>query len=296
MTANEILTLGRGLLDDEKVPYLWSTDFLVACLNRSINDVAKKVKCLRDSSTASICQFYALAGVHTYDISNKIVEILSIQLSEATKPLERVTQRVLDRNRYAWRKSTGTPTYYLPEEEHLQVRLYPYYPDDYVVEGSSNISFVAATKKITKAAGLSIFEQGDMINISGTTSNNGNVTVDTVSDTEIVVLETLVNENNTSAVLRRVEETVEMSVARLPLTAIASADLTVEPPFAEVYHDGLVEGVLKYAYLKQDTETYDPQKSARHGLAFDAFIKEMQGDYRKKMHIDWVAGPHRGAI
>ncbi len=72
------------------------------------------------------------------------------------------------------------------------------------ITGSSNISFASTGKKITKPSGgfLTIgFYAGNTITISGVTLNNGNKTIVTISDTEIVVSEVLVDESNTSAVI-----------------------------------------------------------------------------------------------
>jgi hypothetical protein len=297
MQAGELLVLGRGLLDDtQAAKYLWSTDELVACLNRSINDVCKKVKLLKDSSS-SFCSIYMLAGVSTYDTSELILSINSMILSAATVPLGRTSERWMHQNVVNWKNVTGTPISYIPEYEYLKFRVYPYYDSTYVVEGDSNITFTAATKKISRpTGGLSIFEEGDLFNVSDTTENDGDFTVDTVSDTEIVVLEALVNEVNTSAVLRRVEETATLSVIRLPLTPITSAGLTVEPPIPEDDHMSLLDGILGYAYLKQDTETYDPQKAARHLLMFQGSINDMKKKYKDKTGHAYSAGPHPGTI
>jgi len=297
MQANEILTLSRGLLDDtQAAKYLWSTDELVAFLNRSINDVCKKVKLLKDSSS-SFCSIYLVSGVYLYATDERILSVDSVILSEATLPLERKSERWMNQNVVNWKNATGTPIAYVPEYEYLKFRVYPYYAADYVIEGNSNISFDSGTKKISRATGgLTIFEQGDLFQVSGTTDNEGYFTVDTVSDTEIVVLEALVDELLTSAVLRRVEETATLSVIRLPLTNITSADLTVEPPIPEDDHVSLLDGILKYAYLKQDTETYDPQKAARHAVLFEASINDMKKKYRDKVGHSYAAGPHLGTI
>lgn len=76
------------------------------------------------------------------------------------------------------------------------------------VAGSSNISFVAATKKITKS-GASFdtqFKVGEIIRVKGTTSNGTNgtpkyFTITALSATDITVSETVVDESNTSAAL-----------------------------------------------------------------------------------------------
>jgi hypothetical protein len=296
MTSEEILSLSRGLLDDSKVPYLWSTDELVACLVRSINDVYKKVKHFKDSSS-SFCSIDMLAGLAIYDTDERILSIDNMILSNATVPMERKTEAWMNKNVVNWRKITGTPLVYIPEYEYGKFRVYPYYEATYVVEGNSNITFTALTKKISKATGgLSIFETGDEINVSGTTSNDNTFIIDTVSDTEIVILETLVDEADTSAVIRRIEETANLSVIRLPLANITEADLSEEPPIPEDDHLSLLDGILGYAYLKNDTETYDPQKSARHLLIFQGSINEMKKKYKDKTSHAYAAGPHPGTI
>ena len=98
------------------------------------------------------------------------------------------------------------------------------YPSVVKITGSSNISFDAATKKISKATGgflsagetseANTFEKDDTITISGTVSNNGTKTIVSVSDTEIVVSETLVNELNVSAVIEATR-----TCYRIPITA-----------------------------------------------------------------------------
>jgi hypothetical protein len=77
------------------------------------------------------------------------------------------------------------------------------------ITGSSNISFTASTKKITKATGgftAAGFIPTNTITVSGTTNNNGTKTIVTVSDTEIVVSETVVDESNQSATITADDE------------------------------------------------------------------------------------------
>ena len=72
--------------------------------------------------------------------------------------------------------------------------------------GSSNITFTAATKKITITDSVGSFVTtgivvGTEIVITSTTNNNKTVTVASVSGLEIVTNESLTDESNTSAVL-----------------------------------------------------------------------------------------------
>jgi hypothetical protein len=98
------------------------------------------------------------------------------------------------------------------------------YPSVVKVTGVSNITFALTGSKITKATGgflssgetseVNTFEKDDQITITGTVSNNGVKTIVSVSDTEIVVSEALVNESNVSAVIEATR-----TVYRIPVNA-----------------------------------------------------------------------------
>lgn len=88
------------------------------------------------------------------------------------------------------------------------------YPEaSFIHTGSSDISFTAATNRIdaptgkftNPAFGFGI-EVGRVINVSGTVSNNGDYTIASVdpSGDFITVLESLVDESNTSATIKRI--------------------------------------------------------------------------------------------
>lgn len=298
MIVREILDLARGICGDTRQPYLWPPSEMLQYYNRAVDEVCRRVKHIRDSSTASICEIRVLAGIHTYAYSPKIIEVLAAKLQTQHHPLDHKSEYEMNRDYAGWKISTGTPRVFIPEIERGKFRLCPYFEGTYVVEGSSNISFVAATKTISKPSGLSIFSQGDKISVSGTTNNNSVFTVSTVSDTAITVNENLVEEPDTSAIIRRVEDLLELSVARLPLTWVTMANHeTEEPPMDEDFQVDLVHGILSYAYLKEGTETFDSRASADRKLRFE----EMLGKFKKaqlgKTHNHpQTIRPHRGAI
>jgi hypothetical protein len=297
MTAEEILKLTRELLEDTKEPYLWKPLELVTYLNRAQNDVFKETNLASDASTLEICQIKLLSGVAIYALDSRVLTIVSAQLASASKPLGIAFVDELDRWVLNWRAKTGTPSHYIPEAELSKVQVYPYFDAIGVVTGSGNISFDAATKKITKPSGLSVYSEGDSISISGTTNNNVVVTLAAVLDTELTVNETLVNETNTSAILRKVRDTMNLNVTRLPINQISLDNLNVSPELPFLYHDKLPDGIMKYAYLKQDTETYDPKASATHGVIFAGFIEDVKKELLKKTRRSGnTLGPRLGAI
>lgn len=96
------------------------------------------------------------------------------------------------------------------------------YPSLVSIQGDGNITFASITKKISKSSGgflsaggqseVNTFEINDKITITGTNLNNGVKTIVSISDTEVVVAETIVDENNTSAFIEATR-----TATRLPL-------------------------------------------------------------------------------
>lgn len=298
MTVEEILAFARGLLGDQRQPYLWSQDELLLYYNHSVDDICRRVKHLRDNSTSSVCQINILSGVHSYSNSSKIVEIISAKLSSQGSPLTRKSEFWMDSNVWSWRSVVGTPSIIIPEIEKDKFRLYPYFAATYVVEGSTNIGFNSATKTINKSTGgLSIFAVNDKISVSGTANNNNVFTAVTVSDTAITVSETVVDEAATSAVLRKVMDTLNLSVARLPLTWVTIGQIgSSTPPIDEDFHFDLIHGIMAKAYLKDGSETYDPNQGAKHQGLFEVLIGKFKKERIGKLYFEQTIGPHPGTI
>ena len=157
--------------------------------------------------------------------------------------------------------------------------IYPKFDNVGEVIGASNISFDLATKTIS-GVNLSVFVAGDSFNVSGTTLNNGYYTVATAG-TSIIVSETLVNELNQSATIRKVRDTMLMNVGRLATARFTVADIVAETEITEMRDDhieGLTDGIAKRAFLKPDTYTYFPQKAEYHRGLFEEFKKVVKRD------------------
>ena len=298
MTGEEILNLTRDDLEDTEEEYLWKTSYLVTCLNRTLNEIYEKTDIFTDFSTSAICQIEVLSGLALYSLDPRVLTVQSPKLSSQSVPLTKVHESELNDYRPGWREKTGTPTHYVPEAEPQKILLYPFYDATGVMTGASNISFISATPKITKPSGLSVYAVGDKVNVSGTTNNNKTVTVTGVLDTELTVSETLVDEANTSAVLRKVRDTLDLTVSRLQLTPFTVANLnTLSPEISFQYHDRLPHGVKKYAYLKRDSQTLDPKASAAEDLELQRLIEDIKRDLlKKKARYNSTVGPRRGAI
>lgn len=70
-----------------------------------------------------------------------------------------------------------------------------------------------------------------------------------------------------------VDGTLGMTVGRRPIAAMAWADrASVSPEIPETHHNDLLHWILHLAYLKDDAETYDPQKSQGFANLFTAEV------------------------
>lgn len=85
-----------------------------------------------------------------------------------------------------------------------------------------------------------------------------------------------------------------MAVKRLPLTdrvaidARATATLEVKQ-----YDEEIIHGALKYAYLKDDSQTFDPVRSALWAKTFEADIQRIQQDRATLNPQPYVMRPER---
>jgi len=301
MNIKEIIDNTRSdILDDTVRPYLWTDLGLITCLNRAYDELARDTWCIIDSETTAVCRVPLLAYQTLHSLHAKIVNVFDARLESNGHPLRKKTEAYMS-GMYNWRASTGTPYLLVMDSTHRKFSAYPKYDDEGYILGASDISFDSASKTISTAVSTSDFSAGDSFAISGTTSNNGTFTVDSVGATSIVTVEALVDEALTSALIQLERDAAILRVARLPLVPYVPNDLELAiPPTPEIDasdHHGLMNGIAKYAYMKRDSETYDAELSARHAGIFQQF----KDDLRLRMLIltsgnELQGSPHLGTL
>lgn len=299
MTIEEILALARTRLDDWKgygqQKELWTDEENLASLNSSYRELLKDTKCIVDSSTATLTIYSILTNTPEYPYDYRLVEIKSARIASYGNPLVLRDEAYMDEHHWNWRLRTGDPRILIPEYQSKKFRLFPYLVGTTDVTVSA--TFVAATKKITAASGLNIFSGVAQINIDGSVSNDSNFSVASVLDTEIGVSETLVNEGPITIRIRKIEDTVNLTIARLPLTAFTLAlKASTTPELDDTYHEKLVHGIMKDAYLKPDAETLNQQAASNHLTLFATLKEEIKRDTIRRRHATRNLTPHRGMI
>jgi hypothetical protein len=269
------------ILDDELEPYLWSDTNIINYLNDTIDECAEENLVITDQSTTSVTTIKLLSNTTLHAISDSIVHIRFGRLESTGYGVVKTTEDWLNAEVSDWRDTEGTdPTHFAPSAMKGYLSIYPRYNDTYYFAGSSNISFTAATKTISQATGdFSGLAIGDEVNISGTTNNNGYFTVVTVGTTSFTISETVTTESNTSAVIKKVEDKLLLTVNRMPLTPFTVADIAAATDITDlkaIHHAKLFNGVAKRAFLKPDSETYDKGKSEYHRQLFEKDKRRMK--------------------
>ncbi len=288
-----IIDLARKtVLDDDVGPeYLWSNIELIADLNLIVNELYEETLFVEDNYTVALTQIKLLSNLGVYDLDERVLNVkdgakLSVNTDTNYGVLKKTTEAFMDQWKTTWREitDTTTPLRYIPDPGRKQLSIYPKFDDEGEVLGASDISFTASTKTITRAGEdfSAHYAVDDEFNVDGTTSNDGYLTVATVGTTTMTVDEALVNESSTSAIFRRVEDTLIMVVNRLPLTVFTTTDIdaspAVSPEFKSKYHHGLIYGIGREAFLKPDSQTLNIQASDMWGKRWEAFKGKVKRD------------------
>lgn len=287
-----IIDLTRKIVLDDTIgpQYKWGNDELIHYLNIIVEELYRETFLVEDRITAALTQLKLLSNLGFYDLNDLVLNVkdgakLSVNTNRNYGVLKKVSEAYMDQLRPAWREITDTvPQRYIPDCGRSSLDIYPKFNNAGEVVGASNITFTALTKKISKVGEdfTAHYVVGDEINISGTTLNNGYVTAAIVSATEITINEVLVDEALTSATLRKVCDTLLMVVNRLPLAPFTVADITaspgVAPEFKTTYHRELVYGIGREAFLKEDTQTLNPQASKDNGDRFEILKAKVRND------------------
>lgn len=78
------------------------------------------------------------------------------------------------------------------------------------------------------------------------------------------------------------DATVQLAIARLPLTSLSSTQLTLEVP--EEHHVSLIEWMKHLAYNKQDGDAYNPKTSTESEMRFRAYCDFVWKEWERYRH------------
>ncbi len=284
-TVADVISLTRESVLDDNDPqkYLWSNTELIFLLNRACNELVKP-SLIKDQSTVAIVEIKLLSNLGLYPLDSRVLQIDNARLETNTTygPLVRTSETRLNQTISDWRSLTGTPREFAPSAASGYLSIYPKFDDTGEYIGSADISFSGTT--ITQTDGdFSDLTAGDEVTITGATNsgNNSTFTVATVGTDSFTVTGALTTESSSSATIRKVRDTLLMTVSRLPSARFTTADITAATAITEIrddHIDGLVDGIAKRAFLKPDSYTYYPKKAEDHRVLFEEFKKQVKRD------------------
>jgi hypothetical protein len=102
VTRDQIIdAFRRGVFDTVK-PYLWSNDDAEEYLEDALAEACERALLLRDSMTPEICTLTIAAGVSTYLLDKRIIEVTRAKLDSASVPLVLTSTEALDRGERGW--------------------------------------------------------------------------------------------------------------------------------------------------------------------------------------------------
>jgi len=302
MNTKEILTSTRvDKLDDVKgygKGYeLWKDDELLRHLNSVLNEWCRQTLCLRDSSTEAICKILLLANQYIFPMDSRIVALHKGRLLSGWPNIEIKDELWLDDNIFSWETRVGEPRYLVPDYEAAKLRIVPYFNAEGYYTGE--MIFTAGDKTIQMVGGnFEIYlSAGSQVVISGSVSNNGTKTIVTATANYFTISETVIGETVPATVVQKVRDSLWLSTSRLPLVQLTLAAWeSLSPEINFDYHPKLIDGILREAYLKQDTECYDPKAADRHRILFETSKVLAKKEKYRLRHSSRVLRPHPGAM
>ena len=303
MNILEIVNMARqDILYDTILPYRWTNNYLLHCLIRAYDELCKETKCIVDGTTTAVTEVPLLSNQSMYALHASVVYIFSARLESDGQPLVKKAESYMDLGFYGWRDTTGTPYMIIPDSASRYFSIYPKYNTTGYILGVSDITFdvtgVVYTIAQTTATFTDHFAVDDQIVVTGTTLNDGTFTLTNVTDTVLTTSEVIADEATTSAKLQLIKDTALLRVARKMVTRWVENDLAIAtPPTPEIdvdLHYGLLDGIAKFAYLKQDADAYDPNAAQKHRDLFEDFKSQIRFELADLTAEQGVCTPHYG--
>lgn len=92
------------------------------------------------------------------------------------------------------------------------------------------------------------------------------------------------------------DDTLKLTVFRLPLSPITMADVASDIEVPLEYQGHLYKGMYMLAYDKHDSDTYDPKMRDRYSYEWEIFKDRVKRDWIKAHTVSRRSVPHRGAM
>jgi len=123
-TAQDLVTLFRGAVDDVVAPYLWSDPEVLGYVDEAQKVFARETDMLFDSVTPALTSVPVVIGSGFVAIDPRVNRVRRAKLASQDSPLAILNFDQLDPS-WNWEKATGTPTSLVLDATVSQGRLIP---------------------------------------------------------------------------------------------------------------------------------------------------------------------------
>lgn len=271
MTIVEIIAAAReDFLDDNEAPFLWSDALLERYANESEREACRRASLLFDKTTANdsdsvpLTLIQLVAGTTEYSISQKILWILDCIPSTISRSIEKKTEGWLNELYPNWRTAEGDPRYFMEEKGKLTIVPIPVANEIQSVSGITRVGTTA-----TVILGGHGYTTGKYAVHAGADQSEYNITavITRIDDDSYSYTVSGTPATATGTITSTLVDVLALEVQRLPLDDMTVAPVT-SPEIAEENHFGLIDYMCHLAYLKQDAETEDLDRSDKYEVRF----------------------------
>ena len=300
MTLQDLVDLSRYRLNNFERPYLWLDREIVFYINHAIDTICRDAKCLEDSMTPSICQFFTKAGTMDYLLPQQIIYIKSAKI----RSQETITLNVSPATQWANGATlTDTTTgntcvvisYLTPLTYSIQYRSGQFTSGGTITDGSNPVTqgsgYPTFTDTTTNTNRLIKYSKRDMDGyFASWRAQPQTQPLRYILDYQGGYITLYANPDNYYP--------IDMTVIRYPLVKMDyTTDMTVQTPeINSKWHDTIIEGVCWQAYQKRGEDTYDANLSVIHGQNFRSFILDQKKQNNLYESIPSTASPVRGFV
>jgi hypothetical protein len=330
MKLHEILLRARIHLEDNETPYLWNDLELVDYLNEAINEACERGRlfkesppCARPTSLALTVAGTAGATTYGYKVSALVGSRESLPCEEVSVTTGNATLGAVNYNTLTWASVLGATSYRIYRNTSggtpattglIGTATGVTFNDTGIAVSSTTIPTTTPCQLAVGANAIDIALDTRTLDIDEQTvklvSMGYQLTRKSAADlysafptwrTEVAssTLYYCVDEVDGYISIyprRSAADTLEFSCYRLPLSQMSLASMNTEPEIDSRFHIRLPRGIAARAYLKDDSQTYNPQKAIEEKALWRADIDAMAQARLKIRSSYGYIGPNRGAI
>ena len=306
MTPTELLAASRRWLNDETVAtYKWTTAELIDYYNAAMDDLARETDLFIDAYTEAQVEIAVVAGTPDYSVNTNIIKINTAYMTGRTEPLNFITKRELELTSATWRylvSLVGTDISFAdntPSADSIAS-----VTTDFLTEGLVDDDFIQITGSTSNDTTVQIdTAAAHLLTLKTTATLTTEIAGDTVlirslnADTPTHYLTDFRNNYLTLYPCPNEAGRLFLETLRYQLTPLTSANYGTETiPIDSHYHLGFMNGILQYAYLKSGPSTFNIEKSNIHAGLFQKCKDRIKLDNARSRNPVSNFRAHNGAI